>query len=334
MKKYLLDGKKPYYKANLHSHTVISDGTKTPEELKQMYLQQGYSIVAYTDHNILLDHSDLCDENFLALNGYEVDITEEKDYAFDGKKTCHLCLVALRPDNLTQVCYHRSKYLFANAPQYRHLIRFDASRPDFVREYTPDCINRIIVEGRAGGFFVTYNHPTWSLETLQEYGAYKGMNAMEIFNNSSFVGGFAEYNEREYDDILRGGERIFCIAADDNHNYESDSFGGFTMINAEALKYEAVGDALENGAFYASQGPMIHELWFEDGKMGIRCSDAERIVLSTGIRRAETAYPDGNGPLNGAVFHVQPNDRYVRITVTDAAGFHANTRAYFVDDLI
>lgn len=328
MKKILLDGTKNFFKANLHCHSTISDGTKTPEALKEMYLKEGYSVIAYTDHDILLSHQDLCDEHFLALNGLELEIN-------DGPKgeCCHLCFIALKQDNLTQFCYHRSKYLFGNAPKYRELIQYDDTKPDYERSYTPECINEMILEGRKNGFFVTYNHPSWSLETFDNYGKYKGMHAMEICNYGCVESGYNDYNEKEYDDLLRTGQKIFCIATDDNHNYRQDSFGGFTCINAEKLDYETITKALEHGDFYASQGPLIQNLWFENGKIGISCSEAAKIVLNTGVRRADVCYSDGQTPLTNAVFEVKDTDNYVRITVTDHSGKHANTNAYFVKDL-
>lgn len=332
MKKILIDSNKPHFKANLHCHSTISDGTKTPEELKEMYIREGYSIIAYTDHDVLIDHSDLCDDKFLALNGFEMEINEDGE-PFSLIKTCHLCFIALEQSNLNQICYHRTNYLFGNAPKYREIIKFDKSKPDFVREYTPECINEIISEGRKNGFFVTYNHPSWSLENLENYGKYKGMNAMEICNYGCFESGYDDYNEKEYDDILRGGQEIFCIATDDNHNYRNDSFGGFTVINAEKLEYNTITEALSNGKFYASQGPEIHELWYEDGKIGIKCSAAAKIALNTGIRRTEIVYAEAGEELTSAVFGVGEQDNYVRITVTDETGRHANTNAYFVKDL-
>lgn len=335
MKRILLDSKKNFYKANLHCHSTVSDGRKTPEELKNMYKEQGYSAIAYTDHDVLLDHSELSDDEFIALNGYEMEINGEPEEGkgWDEAKVCHLCYVALEPDNLTQVCYHRSWYLFGNAPSYRDQIKFDDSKPDFVRKYTPECINEMIAEGRNNGFFVTYNHPAWSLENLNDYGAYKGMNAMEICNYGCFEAGWDDYNEKEYDDLLRAGRKIFCISTDDNHNSRNDSFGGFTMINTDALEYKKLTDALLNGDFYASQGPEIYELWYEDGKIGIKCSDAAKVVLNTGKRRAAVVYATGDTPVTEAVFDVHDTDGYVRITVTDASGKHANTNAYFVEDL-
>lgn len=328
MKKILLDSNKPFFKANLHCHSVLSDGSKTPEELKEMYVQQGYSVLAYTDHDILIDHSDLCDDNFLALNSYEMEITRPDSFV-----CCHLCYIALSPDNLTQVCYHRNDYLFGNAPKYRQLLKFDESKPDFIREYTPECINKMIAEGRENGFFVTYNHPSWSLENYENYSKYKGMNAMEICNFGCFESGYDDYNSKEYDDILRNGQHIYCIATDDNHNRRNDSFGGFTVINADKLEYRTITKALEDGKFYASMGPSVYELWYEDDKIGIKCSDAAKIVLNTGTRRTEVVYGDEQNPVTEGVFDVRDTDNYVRITVTDFSGKHANTNAYFVNDL-
>lgn len=339
MKKYLLPKDGQFYKANLHCHSTVSDGSLSPEKIKEIYKEKGYSIIAYTDHDVLISHSELADETFLPLNGYEMEINEEKDADFSFIKTCHICLIALEPDNLNQVCYHREKYLFANAVNYRDKIKFDTQKPDFEREYTPECISEIIKTGRENGFFVTYNHPGWSMENYNDYINYHHMNAMEICNYGCFAAGYNDYNEKEYDDMLMSGKRIFCIAADDNHNRapmgtrDFDSFGGFTMIKADKLEYKTVTDALKAGNFYASQAPLINALWFENGKIHIECSKADRIILNTGRRRTKILYAENGELLNGGDFDVNPEDIYVRITVIDEKGYHANTNAYFTDEL-
>ena len=79
MKKYLLPETGNFYKANLHCHTTVSDGKMTPQEIKEHYMKNGYSIVAFTDHDVMVTHPELADENFLPLNGYEMEVNEEKD---------------------------------------------------------------------------------------------------------------------------------------------------------------------------------------------------------------------------------------------------------------
>lgn len=339
MRKYLLPETGEFYKANLHCHSNLSDGKLSPEELKKIYMEHGYSVIAFTDHDIMVPHPELADEHFLPLNSFEMEINEEQDLPFDLLKCCHLCFIALEPDNLTQPCWHRSKYRFGNAPKYEHLVKTDEQEPDYERHYTAESINDMIRICREKGFFVTYNHPVWSMENYEQYMGYTGMNAMEICNYGCVAAGYGDYNPAVYDDMLQGGKRIFCISTDDNHNHADpnsrkfDSFGGFTMIKAEKLDYRTITRALENGHFYASQGPKIHSLWYEDGKIHLTCDPADHVFLNTGMRHAASVWAENGVPVTEAVFDVRPEDGYVRLTVTDFAGRNANTNAYFVDEL-
>ncbi|MBQ9086010.1 MAG: PHP domain-containing protein [Clostridia bacterium] len=340
MRIYLLPEKGSFYKANLHCHSTISDGKWTPEEIKKNYQAEGYSIVAYTDHDIMIPHPELADENFLPMVGYEIEISQA--YYGDApretvrRRTCHLCFVGLTPD-VKQVCWHREKYLFGNAPDYRDQAIVDESLPNFERLYHPECINEMIRRGVEGGFFVTYNHPVWSLERYPEYMSYHGMHAMEIVNNSCLCGGFNDYNPSVFDDMLLGGKRVFCSATDDNHNAHPenpDSFGGFNMIKAEGLTYESISKALLRGDFYASQGPLIHDLYVEDGHIHIRCSDAAEIALTTDCRRAKRALPSDGKPLCEASFTFHELDHYFRLTVTDVNGKRSHTQAYYPKEIL
>ena len=100
---YLLGGNGQFYKANLHCHTNLSDGYLTPEEVKSLYKSHGYSIVAFTDHDILIPHKDLQDDSFLPLNGMEFTlVSPEEEAGLPGKHpTIHLCMIGLEEDNIT-----------------------------------------------------------------------------------------------------------------------------------------------------------------------------------------------------------------------------------------
>lgn len=336
MRKYLLSQNGNFYKANLHCHTTISDGRKTPEEVKEIYKRHGYSVVAYTDHNVMIPHPELRDDDFLPLIGVEININSDIYPRKDGK-TCHICLISLDDGNPRQVCFTQS-YLknstLENAPRVNH----DPDAPDFERVYTPECVNEAIRLGRENRFFVTYNHPSWSREDYGDYMKYHGMNAMEIVNYGCIVEGYNDYNDRVYDDMLRGGERIGCIAADDNHNKHPegdshfDSCGGWTMIKAEKLEYSAITSALEAGNYYASMGPEIKELWYEDGNVHVETSPAARINLLCGVRRGGHAEILGE-TITSADFTLKPDVDWFRIDVIDEKGYHANSIAYFVDEL-
>ena len=341
MKKYLLPEQGSFYKANLHCHTDLSDGRKTPAEVKEIYKSLGYSVVAYTDHDVMIPHPELCDENFLALNAFEAEINEPKEVSERrSRKTCHICFIALDPDNVTQPCWNRDKYFFGNAKISKELVKFDENEPDYVRVYSSAGISNFMKKVREKGFFVTYNHPSWSIEDYSNYMGYEGMHAFEMFNGSCNVAGFEDYNPRVYDDMLRGGKRIYCIGADDNHNKHPvgsrrcDSGAAFTVIKAKSLAYRDVTDALLAGSFYASEGPEIKELYFEEGKVTIKCSAADRVLLSCGTRANQIAYGEESTPLTEACFTLSPDCMYFRLTVVDEKGRHACTNAYFMDELL
>ena len=329
MKKYLISDEGKFYKANLHSHSTVSDGELTPEQMKKLYTDNGYSIIAFTDHCRFVTHNELSDENFLALNGVENAADEQgKPQFYD--RCCDVCYIALSSE--------RKLHPF----QDENNVQGDGEYSPFVPVYCTGDVNMMIETGVKNGFFVTYNHPTWSLEDYERYMTYGGMNAMEIFNYSSAVDGYDEYNPEIYDNMLRSGKRIFCIATDDNHNRAPntchwDSFGGFTMIKAPSLKYEDVTKALLKGDFYASRGPEIKALWLDtdDGTIHIECSDAVKIVCTRGGRRCRAVYAKEQGVeyLNEMFFSVNPTDIYFRITVFDEYGMTADTNAYFVDTL-
>jgi hypothetical protein len=157
---------------------------------------------------------------------------------------------------------------------------------------------------------------------------------MEICNYGCLVAGWQEYNPRVYDDMLRAGKHIYCVATDDNHNgSHPDSFGGFTVIKAEKLDYPTIFKALKDGHFYASQGPEIQELYVEGNKVTVKCSAAGEIRLNTGVIRADIKLAENGEPLTEATFTIMPHHVYFRITVRDVHGQRANTRAYWIDEL-
>jgi len=337
MKKYLLPENGNFYKANLHCHTTVSDGKLSAERVKEEYMKRGYSVIAFTDHNVMMPHTELNDENFVALHGYEMDMSEKGTIKF--RKTCHLNLIALEQDNLTQVCWHREKHMVGHGAEYRHLVRFDESLPDFERSHTPECINTVIKEAREHGFFVTYNHPGWSMENYGDYTSYKGMHALEIINGGGYHKGYCDYSPGVYDDLLRAGNRIFCVAGDDNHNGtafdtpEDPCFTAFTVIKADKLDYSSIANALVCGNFYASEGPEIKALWFENGTLHVETSPCERIIVSTGLRKTRTFAREKGKVLKSATCTLESNDIYFRVTVEDKFGKRAHSNAYFCDEL-
>ena len=163
MRKDLLPSGVNWYRANFHCHTKHSDGAKTPAEVKEAYKSHGYSIVAYTDHDVLLDHSDLNDEGFLALTSSEYAINEATPkfpQIFDidtnewvRKKCVHLNIFAKDPHNTFMPATDiEQQWILKN--------RYPDTKCDgYVREYTKEGLNEIIKRCNEAGFLVQLNHP-------------------------------------------------------------------------------------------------------------------------------------------------------------------------------
>ena len=329
-----------FYKANLHCHSTISDGRRTPQELKDAYKAHGYSVLCITDHELLIDHSDLNDEDFLTLTGYEISV-DAPGNDWQHKKVCHINLYSPRPDYTKYVCFPADPGAYYNAHMKESLREEDIPEERFEREYTPECISEIARIAHETGFLCSYNHPSWSLETAKEYCGYKGYDMMEIVNFGCTIDGFDEHNGHAYDEMLRAGRRLACSATDDNHNVHPwddpmcDSFGGWVWLKLPALTYENVFEALRYGDFYAcAGGPTISELTLDTEKRQIRlvCSGAREIHLNNAGRATTCRRACPGELLTEQVFDLNGTEGYVRFDLTGPDGLRTYTRAYFLDE--
>lgn len=309
-----------FYKANLHSHTTISDGRLTPCQDKEAYKRRGYHILAITDHRIYGNHEELNEEDFLVIPAIEVDINQvSAERLCPEDKTYHINLYDTRPDFKAE---EKKKGI---CPQRRY--------GDF--EY----INSYIQDMKELGFLACYNHPYWSMQSYEDYSGLKGFFAMEIYNHGCEHDGLYGYNPQAYDEMLRLGNRMWCVATDDNHNCFpldaplSDSFGGFTMIKSKELTLDAVMQALIKGEFYCSMGPEIHELYIERDELVVKTSPVQKIYVKMDATRCYRKVDLSEKGLTEARFKLDGNEKYIRVEIKDKDGKFANSNAYFLEDI-
>ncbi len=328
----VLIGKNPrLYKANLHCHSKKSDGRATVEQLKEEYKKRGYSVIAFTDHDAVHSNSHLNDEEFLAITSAELAVKEDSSKSTltaHMMKCAHLNFYALEEDNITTPCYSSlfDKYENEWSGEVVH-------GEEYERVYSAECINEMIRIGHEMGFLVSLNHPSWSLQDATDYLAYEGLDFIEIFNYASVKIGHTD-DENVFNTMRRAGKKVFCTAADDNHNSDgfkypkSDSFGGFVMIDAPSLCYTDIMNALKSGDFYSSAGPLIHSLIKEGSSVRVKCSEAERIFFVTDSRfRRYKAAKEGES-LCEACFEIREGFSAFRIVVEDGKGRRAYSQFY------
>ena len=337
MKKYLISPEKKQYKANLHCHSILSDGKRTPDELKEMYKSHGYSILAITDHERPYNHQRLADDDLIMITGYECYIRPDPMGKYDVyADEVHLNLFARDPDNVRFVCFndHYSRYLKRDNA-LEGLVKVGSERP---REYTAEYINEYIRTAQENGYIVAYNHPYWSMQSEIDVLALEGIFSFEMCNYSSYLISGLEHNGAFYDRILCAGKRWFCHGSDDNHNSSpdghphSDSYGAFTMIMPDEFSYGSVYEAMEKGEMYSSMGPTFSEVSVEDGKLHIECSPVSHAFLYVGSKTAKYLHVGQGESFTSADFDIDEKAKYVRVSIRDEQGRWADTRAYFGEE--
>jgi len=240
-----------FFKGNLHTHTTVSDGKASPEEIKRLYKDKGYDFLAITDHNAYGVYPDLTEPDFALLPGVEL------DYAADNKYM-HVVGIGIPGKNT-----------FSHGQNMTEAKKGCKGIQDLVNLLTDNGNHAIIA------------HPSWSNLALSDIADTKNLLGMEIYNHLCEV----EYGNGNanvyYEHLCREGiGGIACVAVDDNHHATPVSVGGFVMVKAETLTPSAIADALGKGSFYASSGPLIYDFYAEDGVAHISCSPAERIVFA------------------------------------------------------
>ena len=288
-----------WLKGNIHSHSTVSDGLLTPEELAQAYAARGYDFLSMTDHNVLVPHGELPPERLLFLTGLEHDIEYSPDHCIH--------VVGLSPAGKERTDYLCKRY---------------------ASEEISD--QRLIDMMRADGQFVSLAHPVWSRMEPEEILALEGFHAIEVFNNGTehlCHGGNAEVC---WDLLLRHGKRVFAVAVDDVH-VPVDLFGGWVWVKAAERSAEAILEALHRGAFYASTGPVIHDFGVENGRAYLSCSGCRSIHFVTYPPRGESFFAQPGAVLTEASHALTGRETYVRAVCVDAAGYAAWTNPIFFD---
>lgn len=271
---------KTRYKVNLHMHTDLSDGRRTPEEALRFYKEHGYDAVALTDHWVM------------GLNGLVDGVTLIAGAEYDcGGADCRNGVF--------------------------HIVAIGCERTPNVNKHmgAQELIDAI---HDANGLAVLA-HPAWSLNTPAQILPLEGVDATEIYNSVSAVHNSRRPDSSILVDMLGAQGRYYpLVAADDAHYYDgSDECKSFIMVQAEENTPDALKEAIKAGNFYASQGPEVH--LFKDGKDFVaRTSPASTIIFLSNFVFSRRAF-DGDG-ITEARYTPREGEKFIRVMVEDAEG--------------
>ena len=304
------DAPKRWYKGNLHTHTLNSDGDSTPHEVATWYREHGYHFLVLTDHNYLTEIAGLnalhgAREKFLLIAGEEVTDRYEK-------KPIHIN--AFNPSRLIE-------------PQHGDSVA--------------STIQNNVDEIRKANAVPSLNHPNfhWAV-TAQDLLAVKGLGLFEVYNghpavNNDGGGSFASLDEM-WDALLTAGQTLRGIAVDDAHHFKkfgkefSNPGHGWVQVRASSLSGPAILDAIRQGDFYASTGVKIKEIRTSGSEYTIEVEPASWEKVTTYFIGPEGKVL-GKSIEPTAVYRRKGSEAYVRARVESSTGAKAWTQPVFGD---
>ena len=254
---FLQDEDAVWLKGNIHSHSVFSDGSLTPEQMKDAYVHHGYDFLAVTDHDIYTDTRKLTDDRFTMIQGFELWANATNDH--------DIHVHFLWADQIEGI----SDKQVLRLPQRTGKVSMAF------------CYNM-----KEKGAYIMLNHPHWSMLNSSEVEDENPFDAVEVINHGTQWLENTGDGSVFWSEMLYRGCKLWGGGGDDNHNHSdldsmySDSFGGFTVVKASDRSPQAIMKAMKEGSFYTSTGPSIYDFFVEDDQVHVVCSPCEKIFIS------------------------------------------------------
>ena len=273
------------YKVGLHIHTNLSDGKYSPQEVAKIYKSAGFDAIAFTDHWVYGEETQI--DGLTILAGCEYNLGQS-DTAVD---VIHIVGVGMEKD-----------------PQ---IAAETATRQSMV-----DAIH-------ASGGIAVWAHPAWSLNSLNDTKTVCGFDGVEIYNTVSNAGQSCRPYSGYFVDVLANNGIIYpLVAADDTHYYNGeDETRSYIMVKAESGSQKDIIRAIQQKDFYATQGPELHVK--RDGDtISIDCSQCVAINVLSNIVWAQGRVTKGDN-LTRAEYRIKPHEKWVRVEVLDREGNYA-----------
>jgi hypothetical protein len=285
-----------WFKGNLHTHSLWSDGNDFPEMIADWYRRQGYNFLALSDHNILSEGEKWIDAEQAvkrsAIGGLDRYRARFGDDWVETRTAGDKTEVRLKPLNeFRSLVEERGQYILiqseeitdrfeklpihVNATNLRDMIKPQggASVQETIRN------NLLAVEQqsqRTGQPMLAHlNHPNFGYAvTAEDMAAVLEEKFFEVYNGHPGVHHHGDHHhaavERLWDiaNTIRLGEMsarpLFGLATDDSHNYFGDRGAspgrGWVMVRAKHLTPESLIDAIKRGDFYASSGVALNDV--------------------------------------------------------------------------
>jgi hypothetical protein len=286
-----------WYRGNLHTHSLWSDGDDYLETIGLWYREHGYDFLCFTDHNVLptaSDHWVSVDRNGSGPKALRKLKSRFPDgwvetRIVEGKTEVRLkTLAEVRPrleepgrfillqgEEISD--WYRLAPLHLNASNVQQLL--PPMHGGSIAETIQNDVDAVIAQRERTGkpILVHLNHPNFQYAvTAEDLMHVHGDNFFEVYNGHPSVHNSCDAlhasMETIWDILLAhriadlGLPLLYGLANDDGHRYHhipsrgSEPGRGWIMVLTPQLSAEALLTAIEAGRFYASSGVRLRQV--------------------------------------------------------------------------
>ncbi|MFN8854333.1 MAG: hypothetical protein ACK50P_02140 [Planctomycetaceae bacterium] len=325
-----------WFRGNLHTHTLWSDGDDYPEMVAQWYLDQGYDFLSFTDHNTL----------WTGEKWIEVEKSKGGRAAFEKLKRAFPSgwvqerispegKLETRLKTFSQVSARLNrpgKYLLIQSEEisdkYGGLpIHMNAHN---VREMLPprggDSVYEVMQrntdallahrEKSGDAMLIHLNHPNFGYAIrAEDLMRVRGENFFEVYNGHPGVSNAGDVThagcERIWDIML--AHRLtelrlpvmYGLAVDDGHSYHdipsrnSNPGRGWVMVLASELSSRSLIESLETGRFYSSSGVSLKSVRSSREGLEIEVAPIPGAQYTIEFIGTQRGFPTTSEPIRG-----------------------------------
>ena len=324
-----------WWKGNLHTHSLWSDGDDYPEMIMDWYKQRGYHFMALSDHNILAEG-----EKWVPLtqtaNGHLAFQKYRDRFGDDGvtwKVEGEDTLVRLKTLDEYRPLFEEpgaflifqaeeitdgfeQKPVHVNATNVQELI--EPQGGGSVREVMQNNVDAVLDQRARTGqpMFPHINHPNfgWAV-TAEDLIALRGERFFEVYNGHPSVHNEGDAlrpsTERMWDIILterlaHGQDILYGVAVDDAHSYHEMTSDvpnpgrGWVMVRAADLTPDALIAAMEAGDFYGSSGVTLLDIQLDETTLRLEIEPEEGVTYTTAFIGTRQGYDPSSEPIAAA----------------------------------
>ena len=293
-----------WWKGNLHTHSLWSDGDEFPEMIANWYAERDYNFLALTDHNVLSEGmrwmklTDIVKRSDAEIVDRYVEQFGESWVETQGEEGSQDYSIRLKPlHEFRHLLEQKDQFILIPAeeisdraegkPVHINATNVAEALPPAggatVREAMQNNLRAILEHEKEHGreIFPHLNHPNFGYAvTAEDLAAVVAERFFEVYNGHPGVNHLGNEKHPSVEriwDLVNAIRRdslnvppIMGIATDDSHEYHGQPGSrpgrGWVMVRSRYLTPEHLIRAMKKGDFYASSGVKLKDVQFNESK--------------------------------------------------------------------